>query len=63
MVALVGLARAVLEFALLVQIRESWWAGQLCYHRAQIQGSEMPHPKIFIICQWLDCMKGPVLLS
>lgn len=46
---------------LVVQIREIWWADQLNYHRRP--DSKMIHPKIYIMCEWLDFMKGPLLLD
>ena len=46
----------------MVQMREIWHTDQLRYHPGQIQGSDLAHPKICIICEWLGCMKGPVLL-
>jgi hypothetical protein len=45
------------ELALVVQISKSSATTQ-----AQIQGSELAHPNIYIICKWLRHMKGPVLL-
>ena len=30
--------------------------------QVQIQGFELAHPKIYIICELLRCMKGTVLL-
>jgi hypothetical protein len=51
------------ELTLVIWIRESH-ADQLNYHqiKAQIQGSELAHPKICIIFEPLGCLKGPVLL-
>ena len=31
-------------------------------NQAQIQGSELAHPKIYIIFEWMGLVKGPVLL-
>jgi hypothetical protein len=30
--------------------------------QAQIQGFELTHPKIEIICELLECVQGPALL-
>ena len=46
----------------MVQIRESWHTDQLSYHHTPMQGSELAHPKIYIIYELLGCVKGPVLL-
>ena len=62
MVALGGLARAVLESS-------PWWcgcrrAGRLTNSatiQAQIQGFELAHPNIYPIYELLECMKGLVL--
>jgi hypothetical protein len=29
--------------------------------QGQIQGSELAHSKIYIICEWFRCVKGPAL--
>jgi hypothetical protein len=58
-----GPVRAVLE-------NMPWWyrqgkAGRLAGSvstQAQTQGSELAHLKIYVIWEWLNCMKGPVLL-
>ena len=47
---------------LVLQIRESQHADQLSYHPGPNPGSEVAHPKIYIICQWLGQVIGPVLL-
>lgn len=47
-----------------------WWYRQgrtysltsLTTTQAQIQGSELAHQKIYIICEWLGHVKGPILL-
>ena len=30
--------------------------------QAQVQGSELTHPTIYISCEWLGCVKGTILL-
>ena len=50
------------ELGLVVPIKESWWAVQLSTTQAQIQGSDLVHPKICIICESFECVKEPVLL-
>jgi hypothetical protein len=50
------------ELALVVQIRENQQADMLSITHAQIHGFGLAHPKIYIICELLGHMKGPVLL-
>jgi hypothetical protein len=45
-----------------VWIRKSQKLSSSATTQAQIQGSEMAHPKIHIICEWLGHVKGPLLL-
>ena len=33
---------------------ENWWADQLSYYQAQIQGFELVHPSIYPICDLLE---------
>jgi hypothetical protein len=37
---------------------ENWWADQLSYYQAQIQGFELVHPSIYPICDLLELGKG-----
>jgi hypothetical protein len=50
---------------MVVWIRESLQVGDVSSSattQTQIQGSELTHPKIYIICERLGHVKGPVLL-
>lgn len=49
------------EFAPMEWMRESWWAGQLRYSQAKIQGFKLAHPNTYPINEWLECMNGLVL--
>lgn len=51
------------ELTLVVLIRDSQGLTNSATAQAQIQGSELAHPKIYIICEHLGCVKGPVLLT
>jgi hypothetical protein len=50
------------ELALVVQIRDCQQDGELVATEAQIQGSDLAHRKIDILCEWLGHVKEPVLL-
>ena len=50
------------ELSLVVQIKETGHNDQHSYHPAHIQGSELSHPNIYIICKGLGIKQGPVLL-
>lgn len=47
----------------MVLIRDSQGLTNSATSQAQIQGSELAHPKIYIICEHLGCVKGLVLLT
>jgi len=51
------------ELTLVVLIRDSQGLTNSATSQAQIQGSELAHPKIYIICEQLGQVKGSVLLS
>lgn len=48
---------------LVVKITETRQADRLCYTQAQIQGFGLTHPKIYIISEQLEHVKGLVLRS
>lgn len=49
------------ELSLVVRVRGIQQADQLRYHQAQIQGSGLAHPSIYITYGQLGCKKTPVL--
>lgn len=48
---------------MVVKIMETRQADRLCYTQAQIQGFGLTHPKIYIIREQLEHVKGLVLRS
>ena len=50
------------ELIPVVQVQKSGQADSSATTQAQIQGFELAHPKIYIIHELLEHMKGPVLM-